>query len=71
MPAPTEERVSVLESRVDGLQADITQIFVKLDELVTRLSGRPSWAVCTIIALLTMAVGALTTAVIAFASAAS
>jgi len=52
MAATAEERIGVLEAGQTELRADIHKIGENVDEIRRELAGRPSWAVATIITLL-------------------
>lgn len=58
--ATMEERVGVLEANQADTRKDIHEIQRDVRALRDQLAGRPTWAVCTIITLLTGAVTALT-----------
>lgn len=52
MTRTTEERLLLLEEQVAGTKEDVRAIFVKLEDLSNRLVMRPSWAVSTLLTLL-------------------
>jgi hypothetical protein len=64
MTATTDERVATLEAGQNELRSDIHEITRDIRSIRDQLAGRPTWAVTTIITLLTGACAALTTALV-------
>jgi len=52
MPVTVEERVGVLEAGQIDIRGDVKSIQHDIREIHNTLAGRPSWAVATIIAVL-------------------
>ncbi len=46
------ERIATLEAQMVDTKGDVRAIFVKLEDLSNRLVSRPSWAVTTMLTLL-------------------
>ncbi len=57
MHAAHESRIDALEKHQDETDVTIRQIFSELKNISEKLMGRPGWAVCMIITLLTTALG--------------